>query len=738
MEIRKILASIMVALLAFGPLPMAALADDIDPGSTSPATEQTPPPAADPAPAPATDPAPPADPAPAPSQDPAPQADPASTPTATPTAASSPAAGASSTATTGPSGPTGTVPAYAFDDATSKWVATDKSSFYWSGSLWVSPLYYYVSRTGWYHVLHGSAPAGSVVAPAAINPLLAALLNDPSNINTGPNSTNTALADSHNNALLNFFNNALISNNGSSTATSGNALVDANTHAGDATSGAASVVQNILNLFNAMWSWSTGGLGYFFQNLFGDHTGDITLNPGASAGTGGQLGSYLGSGGGLAANSNTGPGSNNTAGMDSHNNLDVNYQNNGTIDNNLNLLARSGDATVSRNTNGGSASTGDASVDLNILNMINSAIAAGNSFFGLLNIFGNFNGDVLFPNGFINGAIGSSPTGGGDTTVGNSDTGAGSTNNATADSHDNLSLNSGCGAARQASCAFNNNIQTAAQSGNATVSGNTNAGDATTGDASTKSNIFNLFDQSLFGDNAVLVLVNVMGHWMGHIVSLPDTGGSAGGLLTGNATVSNSKTGPGSTNNAGLDSHNTTSINDQSSALINNNINAGALSGNATVANNTNAGGAKSGNARVASNIANIFGSHLSLKKWFGVLVINVFGDWTGSVGEDTAAGNAISSAQSQSASPTTTGGNVVVHTLSNSNNQSTGGGSVGGGSTNSSKASVQILAARTGHVVDTKKATGDTALLLEIAAGVMLLAAGLGALDRRFANARP
>jgi hypothetical protein len=44
----------------------------------------------------------------------------------------------------------------------------------------------------------------------------------------------------------------------------------------------------------------------------------------------------------------------------------------------------------------------------------------------------------------------------------------------------------------------------------------------------------------------------------------------------------------------------------------------------------------------VATNTANIINSGINVKHWFGVLVINVFGDWFGSVNDNTAAGNSI------------------------------------------------------------------------------------------------
>ena len=57
------------------------------------------------------------------------------------------------------------------------------------------------------------------------------------------------------------------------------------------------------------------------------------------------------------------------------------------------------------------------------------------------------------------------------------------------------------------------------------------------------------------------------------------------------------------------------------------------MTGNATVSGNTTGGNAKSGNANTAVNIANLMNDQLNLSNWFGVLFINIFGNWMGSMG---------------------------------------------------------------------------------------------------------
>jgi hypothetical protein len=64
-----------------------------------------------------------------------------------------------------------------------------------------------------------------------------------------------------------------------------------------------------------------------------------------------------------------------------------------TIANNVHVAAKSGDATVAKNTSAGSARSGDATASVNLLNMINNSISL-DGWFGILfiNVFGTWHG----------------------------------------------------------------------------------------------------------------------------------------------------------------------------------------------------------------------------------------------------------------------------------------------------------------------------------------------------------
>jgi hypothetical protein len=99
-------------------------------------------------------------------------------------------------------------------------------------------------------------------------------------------------------------------------------------------------------------------------------------------------------------------------------------------------------------------------------------------------------------------------------------------------------------------------------------------------------------------------------------------------------------TGPNSNNQINTASSNNLNVNSTETNRINNDINVRATSGNAEVSKNTNAGNAHTGDAITSVNVLNMINSQLTLSDWFGVLFINILGNWFGSFGIDTPNGN--------------------------------------------------------------------------------------------------
>ncbi len=411
---------------------------------------------------------------------------------------------------------------------------------------------------------------------------------------TGPGSETTTSGTTNNSGTLTNTTNVGVNNTITSSANSGTAMVIGNTKAGSATTGDVITQANVTNMLQS----SSNALGdgnnvaTFTYNIDGDIDGDLLFDPYMLSDVQGD-----------ATTNNT-----------LNNDLDITNKSDASITNNLTLGATSGDATVSSNGTAGNATTGSARSIANIVNSIRSAVTAGKSFVGTINITGNLNGDILLPANFVDTLIASNVP-----TV--SVTGPGSTvKQSSTDTNRTTVTNTNDQGIR-------NTVNSTALTGDASVSSNTNAGSATSGTAKTNVTAFNLTGNRVIAKNSILVYVNNLGTWTGLIVNAP--AGATAAMIGGNVTQN-------STTNT------TTDINNTSKQRITNNVNINATSGDATVSNNTNGGNAHAGDAETAVNLTNIEDSTFSLSDWFGILYINVFGSWNGSFGVDTAAGDSV------------------------------------------------------------------------------------------------
>jgi hypothetical protein len=161
-----------------------------------------------------------------------------------------------------------------------------------------------------------------------------------------------------------------IINNINLDAASGNALVANNTSAGNATTGNAATNLVLLNLSGHQIVASDSLL--VFVNVLGQWVGLIVDAPS------GTTAAALGNG---VTTNNVAP------------DLTINVDNNNKIVNNLNLNSKSGDATVTNNTNAGNATTGNATASANVANVSGSQLGLS-GWFGVLfiNVFGSWLG----------------------------------------------------------------------------------------------------------------------------------------------------------------------------------------------------------------------------------------------------------------------------------------------------------------------------------------------------------
>lgn len=283
------------------------------------------------------------------------------------------------------------------------------------------------------------------------------------NLNGASKILNSANVD----GTTNINTNSELNNNVNLAATSGDADVTNNTNAGSATTGNATAMANIFNLINTIVGANKSFVGTI--NIHGNLNGDILISPEFIP----QL---------IASNADS------TTTIDMP--LSTNINDDQSIVNNVNLNAATGDATVDSNTNAGSATTGTAQTKLTILNLTGHEVVAENCMLVFVNVKGKWVGMIVDAPGATSAAIGSGVT---RNTVSNSGT-------LNADNKSRIT----------------NNINLAAKSGDASVTGNTNAGGAKSGDASAVANIANISSSvfNLTGWFAILT-INIDGDWWG-------------------------------------------------------------------------------------------------------------------------------------------------------------------------------------------------------------------------------
>jgi hypothetical protein len=351
-------------------------------------------------------------------------------------------------------------------------------------------------------------------------------------------------------------------------------------------------------------------------NYFGNLVGDLTFNNNGDAAATVTDNSTLSQ---IASNFLTGSGSDNSAKVDNNNNSNTSVNNNGGILSLLGLGANTGGNTASENTGDGSIATGNANVASNVVNMLNNTILASNWWLGMVNIFGNWAGNLLLPSMAGNTVSAPSDV---SQSAGNSTTGADSNNIAknSLDQNSNMNLTNGAN--------IINGVNIDANTGKNDASKNTLGGNVQTGNANVTDNQTTIANNTIVGDSWWMVLVNTLQGWAGAIVGAPDGSTTFVPYMYG-STATNTTTGADSNNIANVSTDQNQNTDVSNNASVNSTINLKANTGDNTASKNTGSGSITTGDANVMSNLVNFVNNTFNVKNWlFGI--VNVFGTWTG------------------------------------------------------------------------------------------------------------
>lgn len=287
-------------------------------------------------------------------------------------------------------------------------------------------------------------------------------------ITIGPSIANAQVdRDVNLNSETDINNNNAITNDVKIKATSGDAEVAQNTEAGNAKSGDANAVANVLNLINTIIGANKSFIGTI--NIYGNLNGDILISPDFIP----QL---------LADNS--------IEKLEIDMPLSMHVNDDSSIVNNVDLTATTGDATVKDNTGAGSATTGSANTKLTVLNLTGRKVNAKNSLLVFVNVLGKWVGMIVDAPNATAAAIGNGVV----------------SNTVNVSDDTNITNKS----------KIINNLDLSAESGDASVTQNTKAGDAESGNATASANIANIESTELqLTDWFGVLFINVFGTWIG-------------------------------------------------------------------------------------------------------------------------------------------------------------------------------------------------------------------------------
>ena len=279
--------------------------------------------------------------------------------------------------------------------------------------------------------------------------------------------------------------------------------------------------------------------------------------------------------------------------------LVVSNKNTADLENNVNVCVTTGDNQANQN-NSAEVDTGDATALANIINMVNANILGSKFFFGIINITGQFTGNLILPRPERFLGTGDSTVGGEGTVFENQNT-----------------------------ASLSDILASWANSGGNTE--NNNGGDNTidTGSATAVSTDLSLVNLNLYQNDWFYLLMNILGSWNGKTSgwSNPEATDETTGQNQAYEVGSQSSLPEGSSTDIG--STPPIDFQNQNTANVRNNINVSASTGGNQANGNINGASIKTGNAKAVLNMLNLINLNILASRWFMGLV-NVLGSWSG------------------------------------------------------------------------------------------------------------
>jgi hypothetical protein len=318
--------------------------------------------------------------------------------------------------------------------------------------------------------------------------------------------------------------------------------------------------------------------------------------------------------------------------------LNIDNTNGAQVDNNLTVSGTSGQNTADNNDGNVTIITGRVKILISLLNFINANFSGSNWYFAMINIFSDVHGDINMPDAekYLYAYI---PTV--DAQATNTNPGEGSTNVATASASSTTTVDNTNDAN------LTNNVAVTGDSGNNQSVGNDGKTKLDTGTVDAVVSLINWVNTNLTGNNWVVLVVNVLGKWVGNLVAFPGVGlftpadgsgvyaflakGQARTVDGVTATANNSNTGEDSTNTALASANSDTSVANDNTANVVNNVDVDGVSGQNQANGNDGNVRIVTGDVSILAGILNIINTNATGRNWM-LIFVNIFGTLNGNL----------------------------------------------------------------------------------------------------------
>lgn len=279
-------------------------------------------------------------------------------------------------------------------------------------------------------------------------------------------------------------------------------------------------------------------------------------------------------------------------------------QNQAVLENKITVCATTGDNQADKN-NFVSLNTGNATAVANVNNLVNTNILGSNFFLGILNVTGNYSGDLILPRPerFL------------------------TVNNSPEDEAPVIFEN-------QNSANIENNLASIADTGSNQISNTSGDNILKTGYAFSFANSLSLVNLNLYRNDWFYILTNVLGDWNGMVYNWSNPGAVEERVGENQSYEINSYF---STNNIQeIQSNSLTptpkvKFQNQNNAEVRNDIQVVASTGGNQVSNSQAGTTLTTGNAKSAVNLFNFVNLNILSSRWFLGLV-NILGNWSGNM----------------------------------------------------------------------------------------------------------